>query len=416
MKRRKEAYASFLCLQDDEVKIVHKHFIQLFIKEDTNYNPEQKRLAYGFMASVIGIVSNFILFLMKYILGYFTFSVAIKADAFNNLFDSLSSLISLFGFKLASKPADREHPFGHARFEMISDLFVGLIIAVFGFGFSVSSFEKVTGDSVIHISNITIVLLVLTSLVKVWQASFNRSIGKEISSQLLITTAQDSVNDVLINLSILIGLLIQNFFDVQVDGLIGLFLSLYIIYSGLKSVMDSIKELLGRRIDNDDLYLMAELLASYDNILGYHDLVVHRYGPNQIFATVHIEVDSKLELLEAHEIAEVIENDFLETLNINLVVHPDPVILDDPLVNSYLETVVKIVKSYDDQYSLHDFRLVKHHKYNIIVFDLVVKDNEVRSDYEIKEALKQLILEHYPNDKIDIIIDRNYLELEIEHE
>lgn len=394
-----------------EVRIMHKRLIQLFIKDDVKYSSDNNRLAYGFIASVIGIISNFILFLIKYILGYVTFSVAIKADAFNNLFDSLSSLISLFGFKLASKPADREHPFGHARFEMISDLFVGLVIAVFGFGFTISSIEKISTNSVINLSWLTIILLVMTTFIKIWQASFNRSIGKEINSQLLMTTAQDSINDVLINVSILIGLVIQNMFNVQVDGIIGLLLSIYIVYSGFVSVSDSIKELIGRRVDNDDLHLMAELLATYDNILGYHDLVVHRYGPTQLFATVHIEVDARLDLLEAHNIAEMIENDFLNELNINLVVHPDPVILDDPQLNEYIKTVQQVIYEYNNDYSMHDFRLVKHHQHHIIAFDLVVTQGEVKSDHEIYNDLKQLILEHYENDTIDLTIDRNYLEL-----
>lgn len=390
---------------------MHKRLIQLFIKDDVKYSSDNNRLAYGFIASVIGIISNFILFLIKYILGYVTFSVAIKADAFNNLFDSLSSLISLFGFKLASKPADREHPFGHARFEMISDLFVGLVIAVFGFGFTISSIEKISTNSVINLSWLTIILLVMTTLIKIWQASFNRSIGKEINSQLLMTTAQDSINDVLINVSILTGLVIQNMFNVQVDGIIGLLLSIYIVYSGFVSVSDSIKELIGRRVDNDDLHLMAELLATYDNILGYHDLVVHRYGPTQLFATVHIEVDARLDLLEAHNIAEMIENDFLNELNINLVVHPDPVILDDPQLNEYIKTVQQVIYEYNNDYSMHDFRLVKHHQHHIIAFDLVVTQGEVKSDHEIYNDLKHLILEHYENDTIDLTIDRNYLEL-----
>ena len=391
---------------------MHKRLVQLFIKDDLKYSEIEKRNAYGYFASIVGIVSNFILFLMKYILGYVTFSVSIKADAFNNLFDSLSSLISLFGFKVASKPADLEHPFGHARFEIISDLFVGLIIAVFGFGFTVSSIDRITEGSHLNVSWITIALLIATTLVKVWQGAFNRSIGEEIESPLLITTAQDSINDVLINISIILGLIVQIVFNVQVDGIIGLLLSIYIIFSGLKSVAESVKELIGRRVDTDELIEMRELLDTYDNILGYHDLIVHKYGPHQIFATVHIEVNANLDLLEAHNISEAIESDFLNQLSINLVVHPDPLIIDDPLVNKYYQDVKAIIKTYDHEYTMHDFRLVKHHGYNIIKFDLVVKLNEKRSDQEIESGISTLILNKYNKDKIEITIDRNYIELE----
>lgn len=386
---------------------MHKTLLDKIFK---NKDYEENRHLYGLFASILGIVSNFMLFVIKYILGVFSFSLSIKADAFNNLFDSLSSLISLFGFKISNKPADKHHPYGHARFEIISELFVSLIICFFGVMLMLSSVNKILVPSDINFTYISLILLVFTSFTKLWQGSFYKYVANEINSSLLLTTANDSYNDVLINISVLIGLLIQKIFDIHIDGILGLLLSIYIVISGFSSINTSIKELLGKQVDERQLFLMEKLLLTYEDILGYHDLMVHIYGPSQMFASVHIEVDSKLSLIKAHNIAERIERDFLDDLNINLVVHIDPIIQDDPIISEYVCNVKELVFNYNNDFSIHDFRLIKHKKNNIIFFDLVV-ENDLRSDELIICEITKVIKKVYVKDQVHITVDRNYLEL-----
>lgn len=409
MKQRKEALPLFFAYKS-KGESMHKGMLNFFSKNKDFEDNNQKRNYYGFISSLIGIVSNFTLFLIKYILGMISFSIAIKADAFNNLFDSLSSLIALIGFKLSDKPADLEHPFGHARFELISDLLVGLVISSFGFIFAYSSISKLSGNNELKFSLITIVLLVFTTLVKLWQGSFYKFVARDIDSSLLMTTASDSYNDVLINITILLAILCQYIFKIQVDGLLGLILSIYIIITAVSSVFDAIKDLLGRQISYAELLEMEKLLLTFDDILGYHDLMVHNYGPTSIFATVHIEVDSKVNLLEAHGFAEKIEDTFLNDLNVNLVVHIDPVILDDPLIGDYVIKLKEVLYEYNSNYTYHDFRLINHDDYNIIYFDLVIY-NDKKDDKIIVSEIKKLLHKYYSKDKINITIDRNYLEL-----
>lgn len=369
----------------------------------------ENRYRYGNIAALVGIVSNFILFSLKFIVGTISMSISVRTDAFNNLFDSIASFLALIGFKVAAKPADSDHPFGHARFEFIVDMFVGLINVFVGVGFLITSFNKLVSNTPIIMSELTVVLLIMTLIIKLWQASFNRFVGRKINSSLLFSTAQDSLNDALVNGVILVGLIIQSTLNVQVDGIMGLLLSGYIIVSGAKAIIETINDLLGRGVDKEKFLEMERLLLTYNEILGYHDLMIHHYGPSIGYASVHIEVDSKLDLLSAHSIAEMIEDDFEVEFNINLVVHIDPVILDDPEILEYCSIVKQVVYEYNPDYSFHDFRLVKHKQSNIIMFDLVSTDE--KSNEDITQAITALINDHFPNDQVKLVIDRNYLEL-----
>lgn len=392
-------------------KVMHDRLIKLFTRDkDLEYN-NKDRYKIGNAAAIVGIISNFFLFVVKYLVGVMTFSISVRTDSFNNLFDSVSSLIALIGFKISSRPADDEHPYGHARFEIISDMFVGLVILIVGLGFAKTSVETIISGSDVSMSPIAIVLLVGTLFVKVWQASFNRYLGKKIDSQLLITTAQDSINDCLINILVLIGLGVQTLFNIQVDGVIGLFLSAYIVFSGIQAVLDTIKELMGKRVSDEELKMMKDVLSSHDDILGYHDLVVHSYGSSKLYATLDVEIDAKFDLLKAHDIADRIQNEFKDEINVELVVHIDPVLLDDPLQKSYYKKVKTLIKEYNNDFSIHDFRLIRHRSDNIIEFDIVVKDCEKVSDKQIIEILESIILTEYPEDSLRVTIDRNYLEL-----
>ncbi|NLC54584.1 MAG: cation diffusion facilitator family transporter [Erysipelothrix sp.] len=388
---------------------MHKKLTAKFVENHQKIEDDKVRNDYGIFTALVGIISNLILFLIKITLGLLINSISILADSLNNLVDSISSIITLVGFKLSAKPADKDHPFGHARYESISGLFVGIIVVYVGFEFIKASISKVFNPTPVQLTTPMLLLLFFTVLIKLWQYSFNNFIGKKIKSNVILATAVDSRNDSLITLLVLLGVIFEYLFKLQVDGYVGLALAIFIIVSGITMLRETVYDLLGRRPSNEKIKAIEDLLSTYTNILGFHDLIIHQYGYNQYFATVHIEVDANLDLLEAHDIINEIENDFLEKLIINMVIHLDPVVLDDPINNAYWKAINKIVKEYDSAYSLHDFRLIKHHNHNVIFFDLVVDQKEDRRDEIILKELKAKINEVYVNDKIEIVIDRNYL-------
>lgn len=388
---------------------MHKKLIKRFIKDHNNQEKNEVRNDYGNFTAIVGIVSNIILFTIKISLGLLFKSVSILADALNNLVDSISSIITLLGFKLAAKPADKEHPFGHARYESISGLLVGIIVVYVGFEFIKASINRVINPYPVLLSAPLLILLLVSIVIKLWQFGFNNYVGKKIKSNVILATAIDSRNDALITLLVLFGVIVEYFFNIQIDGYIGLILAVFIISSGITMIRKTIADLLGKRPSNEKIKAMEDLLYTYQNILGFHDLIVHQYGHNQYFATVHVEVDSELSLIETHNIIDEIEDDFLKKLRINLVIHQDPVILKDPLRKTYLSVIGAIIHNYNAAYSFHDFRLIKFPGYNKIVFDLVVDQNEERNDKIIKNEIIEKIKEVFQNDKIDIIVDRNYL-------
>lgn len=385
---------------------MHKKILNLLIKQNKD---QDYRMQAGLLSSILGVIVNLALFVIKYLIGIATYSLAITADAFNNLFDSLSSLISFFGFKIAAKPADQKHPFGHGRFEKIAELFVSLIIIAFAILMAISSVKNIFNPQTIKFSKLMVVLLIFTSLVKFWQFSFNSYVANKIDSKLLKATAKDSLNDVLINLVIIVGLISEHLFSLKLDGILSLLLSVYIIVGALSMLILAIKELLGHRITDDQLKAMDDLLLSFNEILGYHDLIVHQYGHNRIYASVHIEIDARKTLLAAHDISESIEFAFNKDLNVDLVVHLDPVVLDDEYLADMQALVKDIVYNFNSEYSIHDFRLIKHKNNNIISFDIVVNDDNL-SDEMIIQAISKEIRKFYKKD-VYITIDRNYLQL-----
>lgn len=390
---------------------MHKKMIKTFVKDHKNIENTKVRNNYGKFTAVVGIISNTVLFVMKLVIGLMLSSISILADAINNLIDSISSIVTLFGFRLSEKPADKEHPFGHARFESISGLLVGIIVVFFGVEFIQASIKRIINPAPVSLSVPMLLLLLLTVGIKFWQYSFNKHVGENIKSNVILATALDSRNDMLMTLLVLFGIIFEYFFNLQIDGYVGLLLALLIIYSGISSMRKTVAELLGQRPSNEVLKSMEDLLISHKDkkILGYHDLIVHQYGHNQYFATVHVEVDANKDLVEAHNIIDNIERDFKEKLKVNMVIHQDPVILDDPIINEYFKRVREIIYKYDDAYSLHDFRLVKHNNEKIIIFDLVVDQAEEKDDVTIKSELKEIINSEYKKDKVKIIIDRNYM-------
>lgn len=383
--------------------------IRLFVKDWKNYEQKEVRDRYGIFAGMIGILSNLILFLAKILIGLFSGSISIMADATNNLSDSASSLITIFGFFYAKKPADKEHPYGHARIEYISGLFVTILILFVGFQFLQSSIQKILNPESIVLSPIMLIILLLSILVKLWQSHFNKNIGSKIQSSTLLATAKDSLNDVLITSTVLASALIEYLTGWLLDGYVGLFVAGFILYSGIKMIKEIIDELLGMIPDEELIQKIKDKINTYDGILGYHDLMVHTYGPTAIYATVHVEVSAKQDILKSHDVIDQIEQDFLTDLNIHLLIHLDPVDLSDQKALECEEKIQSVIQKIDLKLSFHDFRMIHHKTRKKIVFDLVVPEDFELSDKELSNEVKNRIQEVYPELEIDIKLDHNYL-------
>ncbi len=369
--------------------------IKLFIKDYKNIKDENIRRKYGELGSFVGISSNIVLFIIKILVGTFIGSVAIMADSFNNLSDSLSSIITLVGFKLGAKPADEEHPFGHGRMEYISGLIVSFIIMLIGFEFLRTSFFKVINPENISFSYTTIFILLITVLIKVWQAFFNKKIGALINSHSLIATATDSRNDVIVTSVTILSLIIFKFFSINLDGYFGIIVSIFLMYSGFTLARETLSPLLGEAVDNELAEKIKSIALSYEGIIGVHDILVHNYGPNKSIASLHVEVPSDVNINKSHEIIDLIEKHIQKELNIFLTIHMDPVNINDDRIQPILNTIKDVFKKYNDELDTHDHRLVDGENRINFIFDLVIpynfsKEKEINLISDIKSSVSKL--------------------------
>ena len=349
--------------------------IRLFIKDYKNIKNENVRKKYGELGSFVGICSNVLLFIIKFLVGVFINSVAIMADSFNNLSDSLSSIITLLGFKLGAKPADEEHPFGHGRMEYISGLIVSFIIMLIGFEFLKTSFFKIISPEDLTFSYSTIFILLITVMVKIWQTVFNAKIGKLINSHSLIATAADSRNDVLVTSVTILSLLIFKFFNLNLDGYFGIVVALFLMYSGFNLARETLSPLLGEAIDSELAEKIKSIALSYEGVIGVHDILVHNYGPNKSIASLHVEVPYNVDINKSHETIDLIEKRVQNELGIILTIHMDPVNINDKRITSIVEAIRFVCKAYDEGIDTHDHRLVDGENTINFIFDLVVPYN-----------------------------------------
>lgn len=386
--------------------------IKKFIKDYNNTKDVSVREAYGKLGSLIGILSNIILCISKISIGIIFGSISITADGVNNLSDAGSSVITLIGFKMAGKPADKEHPFGHARIEYISGIIVAFIIILLGLELVKSSFEKILNPKPINFSYLMIFVLLFSIVMKLWLSSLNSKIADRISSATMKATSIDSMNDVIATSAVLISVLITKFTDLQIDGYMGVAVALFIVYSGINILKDIMNPLLGELPDPEFISSIEERIMSYEGILNIHDLVVHNYGPSRYFATVHAEVDAKQDILICHDMIDNIERDFAEDLDMNLVIHLDPVVTDDKEINKLRNTVSEIIKSIDEKLSMHDFRIVKGKTHTNLIFDVVVPvDFEIQAK-DLINKIERSINEKNDEDEIYylvVTIDKNYV-------
>lgn len=389
-----------------------KLLIKLFIK-NADANTNKGRELYGRLAGAVGIICNLILSVMKLIIGTVTNSVSITADATNNISDAGSSIVTLVGFRLSGKPADKDHPYGHARIEYISSLIISFIILLIGCSIFKESVIKIfkPEESLFNIA--TVIILVVSIIVKLWLSVFNTYLGKQIDSKALEATAIDSRNDVITTTAVLIASVISHFTGFNLDGYMGVIVSIFILISGINLVKETLNPLLGQPPTKEMFESIEKKILSYDNVLGVHDLMVHSYGPNTYFASAHIEMDAKIDVLVCHDIMDQIERDFKSDLNIHLVVHLDPTILDSPEINELKEMVSDIICEIDRELTFHDFRVVMGEENKNVLFDVVVPPEYKYSDEELEKMITDKITQ-MSNGKIFtvLVVDHSYGVLE----
>lgn len=382
--------------------------IHLFIKDYANVRSPRVRTAYGRLAGIVGIVCNLLLCIGKFLAGAVSGSIAIAADAVNNLSDAASSVVSLVGFKLASRPADREHPFGHARFEYLSGLAVAVMVLVIGLELGKESVGKILHPAEVNFSWVAIAVLVVSIAAKLWLAAFNRNVGRRIDSNTLLASAADSRNDVLSTGAVLLAALISHFFNLELDGWMGLGVAAFILYSGVGLVKETADPLLGLAPDPKLVEHVHEKIMSYPGVLGTHDLMVHDYGPGRQFASAHVEMAAEDDVIKNHDVIDNIERDFLENDGIHVVLHFDPVVTSDQRVGQMRHWMAQAIKTIDPQLSIHDLRLVTGPTHTNVIFDCVVPPDFAMRDSELTDKIQKMVQQKAPQCFCVITVETAY--------
>lgn len=390
--------------------------IKLFLK-NRDTNTTAGREAYGKTAGIVGIICNVILSVMKLIVGTLSGSISITADGINNFTDAGTSIVTIVGFKMSGKPADKDHPYGHARIEYITGLIISFIILLIGFEIFTSSVEKIINPTPSTFDKFTAIVLVASIFIKFWLSRFNKKLGKAINSKTLYATAQDSRNDCISTLVVLISAIISHLTQFNLDGIMGVGVAIFIFISGINLTRDTISPLLGQPPSKEVYEKTEKEILSYENVLGVHDLMIHSYGPGSYFASAHIEMDARINVLVCHDIMDTIERDFLEKHNIHLVVHLDPTVLDSEEVNELKALVTDILADIDPIITFHDFRVVTGDKNKNVLFDVVVPMEYKYSDIQLIDMIKNRVKEA-GNGTLHavVLVDKSYGELKSEND
>lgn len=383
--------------------------LRLFIKETKGEHENGMRQRYGTLSGVVGICTNIVLVAGKLAVGLVSGSISIIADAVNNLSDAASSVVTLVGFRMAAKPADREHPFGHARFEYLSGLVVSIMILLIGVELLKSSVDKIIRPEAVNASLTTVIVLLLSVLLKLWQGSFYRTVGKRICSAALMASAADSMSDVISTTAVLVSTVIAWQTGLQLDAYMGLAVAVFILYSGIKMIKVTVGPILGEAPDETLVREIEERIKSYDGVIGMHDLMVHNYGPGNSFASVHVEVDAKEDILKSHDLIDNIEREISRDLSMQLVIHHDPVVTDDPELSELMAYVTGVVVGIDPCLNLHDFRIVRGPTHTNLIFDVVVPCGCVTPHAELADRIAAQIKRRDPNLYAVITIDSSYI-------
>ena len=379
--------------------------VRRFIKNYQDTKDANVRTNVGKLSGIVGIFSNLFLFVIKFVIGTIVHSVSIQADGVNNLTDAGSNIISILSFHLANKPADKDHPFGHERTETIASLFVGILILVLGFETAKESISKVIHPGSIDFRIASVIILLISIIVKFWMYAYNKKLSKTYDSSLLEATALDSISDVCGTTAVLVSTLLSPVLHFNLDGYMGIVVSGIILYGAYGLLRDMINSLIGEAPDPELVHNIVDMIMAHPAILGVHDMMLHNYGPNKIFASAHVEVDSSKDIFETHDHIDNIEREVKENMNIDLVLHMDPVKVNDPETELYRAKVVKATHQIDPKWGFHDFRIVSGPTHVNLVFDLVIPFEEKYSQEEIEDML----LKHIQSDK------KIYFVLTIDH-
>ncbi len=383
--------------------------VRLFVKNSKDIKDAKVREQYGKLSGIVGIIANTLLSFLKVLAGIIFRSVSVIADGLNNMSDATSSLVTFIGFKLSGRPADKEHPFGHARMEYVSGLVVAFFIFIVGFDLFKTSIGKIITPEETIFSLFSVIILVFSIVLKLWLYFFNHKISKIISSSTLEATAIDSRNDTLMTTAVLISSIIIKFTGFNIlDGILSLLIALFIIISAIKLISETLSPILGEAPNKELVRDILKKLKSYEGVLGVHDLMVHDYGPNRCFCSVHVEMDAKSDILKSHDICDNIERDFLND-NITLVVHLDPIVTDDEETNELRKMTARVIASLDSGISMHDFRVVKGYTHTNLIFDIVVPFECKISNDDIIKRISELISENDISLFTVINVDRNYI-------
>lgn len=386
--------------------------VNTFIKNKEDLQNKKVRGSYGILGGVVGIIVNFSLFLIKLSVGLLVSSIAIMADAFNNLSDTASSIITIVGFKMAEKPADAEHPFGHGRMEYLSALIVAFMVMLVGVQFVKASIEKILNPTEITFQTIPFILLVISITLKIWLSAFNKFVGNKINSHALKAASVDALGDVFTSSCVAISFLASKFTTFPVDGYFGALIALFIIYSGFSLVKDTINPLLGEAPDKELVDSIKNLVLGYEEITGVHDLIVHNYGPGKCMSSIHAEIPSDIDVMEIHEIIDTAEREISEKLGIYLVIHMDPICITDVEINKTYSEVSKIISYNPLILSMHDFRIIGKGEKKNLIFDIVVNPetlSKVMTHEELKSDIINSLNKIHPDYNCIITIDNNFI-------
>lgn len=387
--------------------------IEKLIKNYHDKENTEVRVRIGRFAGFVGIFANIVLFAVKLVFGLLFGSISIIADSLNNLSDSGSNILTVVGYTISGKPADKDHPYGHARMEYLCSLFISIIIAFLGFEMLTTSIGKLFGEAEAQEYNmVSIIVMASTVIVKIIVAILNFKLGKHIDSRTLRATAIDSISDVVATTAVVVGMIITPYTGPYTDGVIGILISVYIIVMGVKLVAESSNTLIGEAPDKELTHSIIQKIKSYEGVLGIHDLVIHSYGANRCFATVHVEIDADGDIMESHDLIDNIEADFLKNDGVNLVIHMDPISVSDPETNELrlkcLDIINRLSEEYSHPMSMHDFRIVKGVTHTNVLFDISITDEMVLTNNEISSILSKRIKDINPLYNLVLTIDRDY--------
>ena len=382
--------------------------IRLFIKDYQNTGSVQVRARYGILSGAVGIVLNVLLSAVKLLIGTMAHSIAITADALNNLSDAGNSCISLLGFRLSAKPADQEHPYGHGRIEYLAGMGVSVVIMYMGVELIKSSVQKILHPEPLVFSWVSALVLLLSIGGKLWLAFFNRAIGKQIQSGTVNAVVVDSLSDVAATAFTILALFLSRRFTLPFDGIFGIVVAGFVFFAGFSVFRDTLAPLLGQPPTKEFVQQIEDKILSYDGVIGVHDLIVHDYGPNRCFVSAHAEVSANTDIMESHDLMDVIERDIHAEMGLNITLHMDPIVTDDERVTAARALAEEAVKEVDDSLSLHDFRMVSGPHHTNLIFDVVVPFSVKKSDREITEQIGSLIAQRKSNYYCVITVDRSY--------